>query len=252
MLALSLVVAACSTGTVRTAREKTPLVGASWQWQLTGRLDPTVDATVFDVDGQTTSVAEVADLHRRHRYVICYVSVGTWESFRPDADRFPRQVIGKPLATYPDERWLDIRRIASLSTPLGARLDECRHKGFDGVEPDNVDGYANDSGFPLSADDQLRFNRWIAAEVHRRGMTVALKNDVAQVPQLVDAFDYAVNEECVANSECDELRPFIRAAKPVFNVEYDIATSQFCPQTKRLGFSSMRKHRELDAWRQPC
>ena len=37
------------------------------------------------------------------------------------------------------------------------------------------------TGFPLSGADQLRFNRWVAREVHRRGMAVALKNDPDQV-----------------------------------------------------------------------
>ena len=35
-------------------------------------------------------------------------------------------------------------------------------KGFAGVEADNVDGYTQDSGFDLTGDDQLRFNRMVA------------------------------------------------------------------------------------------
>ena len=34
---------------------------------------------------------------------------------------------------------------------MAARFDECREKGFDAVEADLVDGYARDSGFPLTA-----------------------------------------------------------------------------------------------------
>ncbi len=55
------------------------------------------------------------------------------------------------------------------------RLDLAVTKGCDGVEPDNMDGYANDSGFPLTAEDQLTFNRFIANEAHRRGLAVGLK-----------------------------------------------------------------------------
>ena len=66
------------------------------------------------------------------------------------------------------------RRLAPI---LRKRFDRCSLKGFDAVEPNNVAGYENKTGFPLSEADQLRFNRWVAREVHRRGMSVALKND---------------------------------------------------------------------------
>lgn len=42
---------------------------------------------------------------------------------------------------------------------MQARLDLAVQKGCDGVEPDNVDGYQNNSGFPLTAQDQLAYNR---------------------------------------------------------------------------------------------
>ena len=56
-------------------------------------------------------------------------------------------------------------------------------KGYDGVEPDNVDRYVNASGFDLDADAQLAFNRFIANEAHARGLSVGLKNDLDQVPE---------------------------------------------------------------------
>jgi hypothetical protein len=63
------------------------------------------------------------------------VSVGSFEAFRPDARRFPQAVLGRPLDGWPDERWLDIRRRDLLAPVLLPRLDECRAKGFDAVEP---------------------------------------------------------------------------------------------------------------------
>ena len=44
----------------------------------------------------------------------------------------------------------------------GERLDLAAAKGCDAVDPDNVDGYANPTGFDLTGDDQLAFNRWLA------------------------------------------------------------------------------------------
>lgn len=135
---------------------------------------------------------------------------------------------------------------------MAARFDVCRSKGFDAVEADLVDGYLNDTGFPLTAADQLAYNRMLADLAHQRGLSIGLKNDLEQVPDLVDHFDFAINEQCVQYAECDRLLPFIRAGKAVFHVEYDTPNGRFCPHTTALGFSSMRKNVNLDAPRWPC
>ena len=115
-----------------------------------------------------------------------------------------------------------------------------------------VDGYANATGFPLTAADQLRFNRWLAAEAHRQGLAVGLRPDLEQVPQLVSSFDWATNEQCVAYDECDLLTPFAAARKPVVVIEYDTPLAQVCAVTQPLGFAAMRKRLALGAWRQEC
>ncbi|MFD7229022.1 endo alpha-1,4 polygalactosaminidase [Streptomyces sp. NPDC059881] len=228
-----------------------PKPGLAWQWQLSGRLDPTVDVPVYDIDGFEHPESVVADLHRRGRKVICYISTGAWEDFRPDADAFPRALLGKGNG-WKGERWLDIRRTDVLEPLMAARFDMCREKGFDAVEPDNMDGYANDTGFPLTAADQLRYNRLIARLAHERGLAVGLKNDLDQIPQLVGDFDFAVNEQCAQYAECAALTPFVEAGKAVFHVEYELTTDRFCPQSKRLRLSSMLKRYELGVWRKAC
>lgn len=229
-----------------------PRVGQTWQWQLSGELDLTVDADVYDLDAFTTTAEQVATLHRAGRHVICYVNVGAYEDFRPDHAAFPAEILGRPLDGWPGERWLDIRRWDLLKPLLAERLDRCRQKGFDGVEPDNVDAYANDSGFPLTAGDQLLYNRRVADLAHRVGLAVGLKNDVEQAAALVGVMDFAVNEECAEYRECEALAVFTAAGKPVFHAEYDLPVSAFCAQTGPLGFSSIRKHLNLDAYRVPC
>jgi hypothetical protein len=229
-----------------------PGVETAWQWQLSGALDPTVDAPVYDVDGQLTTAAQVAELHARGRHVVCYVDVGSWEPERPDAARFPPAVVGRPLDGFPDERWLDVRRLDVLLPLLRDRMQDCRAKGFDAVEPDNVDGYANSTGFPLTADDQLRFDREVATLAHGLGMGVALKNDGDQVAALEPAFDFAVVEQCVEFDECDQYSPFVDAGKAVLETEYRGSPLQFCPTTRRLRFSAIRKNLALDAYREPC
>jgi len=226
---------------------------AAWQWQLQGKVDTSVGAGVYEVDGFETPASTVAKLHRQGRKVICYLDIGAWESYRPDQGRFPERVLGDVYFGYPDERWLDIREIGTLAPILRKRFDICARKGFDAVEPDNLAGYENETGFPLSAGDQLRFNRWVAREVHRRGMSVALKNDPEQVRQLVGDFDFAVVEECFAYEECEKYSPFVAAGKAVFVAEYERSPASFCPAAKRLRFSAIKKGYDLFAkpWR-PC
>lgn len=256
VLLLALLAAGCATAPESDAESPPgdrwrPRPGTAWQWQLSGRLDTSVDVPVYDIDGFDHSRATVGALHRDGRKVICYLSTGAWEDFRPDADDFPREVIGRGNG-WEGERWLDIRRTDVLEPLMAERLDMCRDKGFDAVEPDNMDGYRNRTGFPLTAADQLRYNRLIARLAHERGLAVGLKNDLGQIPQLVDDFDFAVNEQCAQYGECAELTPFIEADKAVFHVEYELPTGRFCPDSRRLRLSSLLKKYELDAWRRPC
>ncbi|MFG2130470.1 endo alpha-1,4 polygalactosaminidase [Streptomyces sp. NPDC048751] len=228
-----------------------PEPGVAWQWQLSGRLDTSVDVPVYDIDGFDQSGATVAALHAKGRKVICYLSTGAWEDWRPDAGKFPKAVVGKGNG-WKGERWLDIRRTDVLEPLMAARLDMCREKGFDAVEPDNMDGYDNTTGFPLEAADQLRYNRLVARLAHERGMSVGLKNDLDQIPELVGDFDFAVNEQCAQYDECATMEPFIKAGKAVFHVEYELPTDRFCAESRRLKLSSMLKKYELGAWRQAC
>jgi hypothetical protein len=229
-----------------------PRPGVTWQWQLDGRVDVTVPAAIYDVDGFETSATLVRRLHRLGRKVICYIDAGAYESYRPDSDRFPAVVLGKPDLPWPGERWLDIRRLDLLAPIMIDRLKMCAKKGFDGVELDEIDGYTNDTGFPLTARDQLRYNRFVARETRRLGLAAGLKNDVEQVRELVGDFDFAVNEQCFEYRECRLLLPFIKRHKAVLHVEYRVPAGRFCPVTSRLGFSSMQKHLDLGRWRRPC
>jgi len=156
------------------------------------------------------------------------------------------------------EKWLDIRQIDKLAPILLARLDLCAAKGFDGIEPDNIDGFGADTGFPLTYADQLAFNRWLADEAHARGLSIGLKNDSEQVADLLPLFDWALTEDCFAQEWCEEMTPFIAVGKAVFAAEYtdEWTVAQFlnqvCPQADDLGLSVILKNRDLDAWRQAC
>ncbi|MGW1543605.1 endo alpha-1,4 polygalactosaminidase [Streptomyces sp. NPDC002309] len=251
LVALLFLLAGCASDPAPPRERWQPRPGTDWQWQLRDRVDTSVDAPVYDIDGFDNSADTVAALHDKGRKVICYLSTGAWEDWRPDAGEFPESVLGKGNG-WEGERWLDIRRTDVLQPLMAARLDMCRDKGFDAVEPDNMDGYENASGFPLTAADQLRYNRLIARLAHERGMAVGLKNDLGQIPELVGDFDFAVNEQCAQYGECEALTPFIEAGKAVFHAEYELPTARFCAESRRLGLSSLLKKYELGVWRETC
>jgi hypothetical protein len=226
-----------------------PANGLTWQVQYSGHLDTGVAAQVYDIDGSDSTKAQVTTLHAAGRKVVCYVDAGSFENWRPDAAKFPAAVLGKAMDGWAGERWLDVRGWDALRPILAARFADCRAKGFDAVDPDNMDGYANDSGFPLTAADQLRFNRQVAELAHSLGLAVGLKNDLDQAAALQPDFDFAVNEQCVRYKECGLLAPFTASGKPVFHVEYAAAQ---CPAAASLHFSSIRKRLALDAFRATC
>jgi hypothetical protein len=224
----------------------------NWQMQFTGKIDKSVAAAAYDIDAFETSSALVAKLHALGRHVACYIDAGSWENFRPDADRYPASVKGKTMDGWPDERWLDIRQIDVLAPILDDRIAICAAKGFDAVEFDNVDGYSNKTGFPLTADDQLGFDRWLADSAHGAGLAVGLKNTPSLAAQLEPKFDFSIVEQCVEYSECGSFKPFLDVDKPVLDIEYSVKPATFCPRAARLGIFAMRKHLELDAWRRLC
>lgn len=218
-------------------------------------MDLSIDAELYDIDLFDNDRSVVAALHEQGRRVVCYISVGSWEKWRPDKDRFPAEVLGKDYAGWPGERWLDIRRIDVLAPILRARLDACQAKGFDGVEPDNIDGYLNDTGFPLTYQDQLQFNLWLAEEAHQRGLSIGLKNDPEQVRDLLPFFDWALTEDCFAEGWCEDLEPFVASGKAVFAAEYTDSGSdidEICQQATTMNFNLILKHRRLDAYRRIC
>ena len=117
-----------------------------------------------------------------------------------------------------------------------------------------MDGYDNNSGFDFTADDQLKYNTFIANEAHKRGLAVGLKNDLEQVSLLEPHSDFSVSEECFQNNECKKLIPFIESNKPVFNVEYkdsyvsnsNGARDDMCQKSNELKFQTLVLPLNLD------
>lgn len=224
----------------------------SWQIQYAGNINTDLNVDIYNIDLFDTDPATIADLHARGIFVMCYFSAGSFEDWRPDIIDFPIEVLGKNYEGWPGEKWLDIRKMDLLAPIMSARLDLASQKECDGVDPDNVHGFANDTGFPLTYEDQLQYNIWLAESAHARGLSIGLKNDSEQIPDLLPYFDWQLHEECFEYGECELLLPFIEAGKPVFNIEYTLAPSDFCPQSNEMGLNSIRKNLKLDAFIEAC
>lgn len=229
-----------------------PAVGISWQWQLSDSLDSSYDVDVYDIDLFDTTAGQITSLHAQGSKVLCYFSAGSYEDWRDDADEFPKSVLGKKLDGWAGERWLDVSEYDKFADIMLARLDLAVIKGCDGVEPDNVDSYTNNSGFSLSSKDQLIYNKFLAVETHKRGLAIALKNNLDQIPELLPYFDLAVNEQCFEYDECEMLTPFIHDGKPVLGVEYELSRTKFCLGAEKLQFSWLEMDYDLDGGRLSC
>jgi len=187
--------------------------------------------------------------------VICYISVGSWEDWRPDKDKFPQEVLGKDYDGWPGEKWLDIRQIYKLAPIMLVRLDLCKAKGFDALEPDNMEIYTNNTGFPLTYDDQFKYALWLADEAHKRGLAIGVKNASDQVKDLIDNFDCAITEHAFYYRWAQDMLPLVEAGKHVFAAEYTDLGGDFesyCRKSKELKFSTILKNRDLGAWIKFC
>ena len=232
-----------------------PAPRLTWQWQIgDNEIDTSIEADVYDIDLYVDQ-AIIDELHAKGRKVICYMSVGSFEDWRPDKDNFPVEVLGKDYEGWSGEKWLDIRRIDLLSPIMLARLDICAAKGFDGVEPDNMQIWDNDTGFPLTAEDQLHYALWLAEEAHKRGLAIGQKNAADQVKDLVNVYDFAISEDAFYDNWAMDMLPYVQAGKPVFAAEYTDMPGdfqEFCRQSDELGFSTILKNRGLDRWIETC
>jgi hypothetical protein len=211
---------------------------------------------VFDIDGETNSKATVDALHATGAKVICYVDAGTYENWRSDASKLKAVsgLLGKAVSGWQGENWLDVRRISDLAPVMQARFQDCKAKGFDAIEPDNIDGYTNGTGFPLTAADQLAYNKALAGWAHTIGLSIGLKNDLDQASALVGDFDWALDEECYTYSECSSLTAFTHANKAVWIAEYKSVSSSSCADSATNHFNTAQYALDLGptTGRQPC
>jgi len=221
----------------------------------TPNLNPTPGIGVYEIDLFDAAQPTIDALHAAGGYVICYFSAGSIEDWRPDVAAFPESVIGKKYEGWEGERWIDIRQREALAPIFGDRMNLAVAKRCDAVDPDNVDGFGNETGFEISAVDQRAFNLWLAEAAHQRGLAIGLKNASELVLDLVEAFDFAVIENCATQEGCDTYQPFAARKKAVFQIEYRDETEDWaavCQDAARRGFTAILAGLALDGTAETC
>jgi len=201
-----------------------------------GGKDSVTSATsVVDID-MFDQASMIPSLKAQGKKVICYISAGTWESWRPDASDPNWQYIKLGQMNDWDEAWLDIRNMTALKIVMGNRMDQAFAQGCDGIEPDNTDCYQNrdcwgtmknpsvSTGNSVKAA-QITYNKWLSSYSHSKNMVIGLKNTIGLVNDLVSSFDFVINESCQVYDECAAYAPFSTAKKAIFNVEYQSGSS---------------------------
>ncbi|CAM9913326.1 unnamed protein product [Ectocarpus sp. 12 AP-2014] len=231
-----------------------PGPGVSWQMQLAGEIDLSLDVDMYNIDLFDAATSEIEELRDRDVVVICSFSAGTFEEGRVDSDNFESDWLGGVVEDgFEGERWLNITSEGVL-TVMGARLDLATNKSCHGVEPSNVQVYLEEnSGLNITASDQLTYNTWLAGQAHDRNLSVGLRNDWLQLDDLEPSFDWALSEDCLFQGECGAYEPnFVSAGKAVLDVEYFQFDLAFCDNVTASGLDIIIKDLSLDARRCSC
>jgi hypothetical protein len=231
----------------------------NWDWQIGASADaaiiPPIGSQMIDVDGFNVSAAKVAALHAAGLKVVCYLDVGSYETGRPDSADYPAALRLSEDPDWPGEWFLDTRDVfksgSVLAGILNKRFQMCADKGFDAVEPDNLDNWDANRSI-LTEQDQVDFDGWVADAVHALGISVALKNCPELVTRLdrtgqrlVDKFDFELDEQCQEYSECGSFTEFTKSGKAIFDVEYKSNLTLSCSQFGSLSINALKKDLDL-------
>jgi hypothetical protein len=217
-----------------------PPQNARWAARLDGPVDIGLDVDFFYLDVEQHTAADLAELRAQGRPYLCYLSAGSWESFRDDSDAFPARVIGNPLANFPGESWLDIRD-AAVRELMAERVTLLAERGCAGVPPSSLSAYASDSGFELTLEDELDYARWLAERLHAAGMSAGLMAPAALTGELWPTFDFGLAVDCLEQSGCSAFDVFGQARKPVLHIEFgdEQSAPELCRSAEALGFDPL-------------
>jgi hypothetical protein len=227
----------------------TPL--SAFSYQLQGKAKTFNGVKYYFLDLFDTSASTISDFKTKGLKVICYFSAGSSEDWRPDYKSIPQSAMGKKLDDWPGEKWLDIRQGGVLNV-MKKRLALAKEKGCYGVDPDNVDGYGNNTGFSIQKKDSINYLKSLTDEAHRLGLAIGLKNAPEIVSSLASYMDWSVVEECQVYKECSSYSAFVKNNKAVFRIEYKKFNSSWCSTAKKDKMSLIFANYDLDGNHKSC
>ncbi|KAK4207745.1 glycoside hydrolase [Rhypophila decipiens] len=236
-----------------------------WQIEIQSTIDPMApltptDALVWDLDLYHVSRHPEVVTYLRDNIpgvnIICYFNAGLVQDSDCDWDDWQRPeyigLLGEYYESDPNtgERWVNIRNQTGIDR-IKRRVRLAAQLGCDGVDPDNIDGYNDNTGFDLNSADYINFVTQLADQAHalttNRSFTLLIgqKNAAELVPDLQPVLDFAVLEDCknllgeAERAFCADFQPYIAnttQTKPVFSIEYpttlrDPAAPQQCRTT---------------------
>lgn len=216
----------------RAAPPVAPPPGATFDYQIGAPYPPARGVRVVSRDRSSSPATGL--------YSICYVNafqvqpgeLGWWKGTHPDLllRGAGRLVVDEDW----DEALLDVStpaKRASAAAIVGGWIDGCARRGFQAVEPDNLDSYER-SGGRLTGSDNAAFASLLARRAHAVGLAIGQKN-AAELLALRSSigFDFAVTEECGRYGECGQYASAY--ANRVFDIEY--RPEDFTKTCERVG-----------------
>lgn len=216
-----------------------PPVHGRFDYQIGGAYTPAASVDIVDRDWHDRPAA--------HRYSICYVNAFQTQ---PEENRWwksnhPRLLLrdgAGHLVTdpgWPGEILLDTSTAAhrrALAGIVGGWMSTCARKGFQAVEPDNLDSYSRSRGL-LTRVENLAYVTLLAGRAHAAGLAIAQKNAVELSARAHQAgLDYAIAEECQVYAECSAYRKVY--GRHLIEIEYtDSGRHAFTTACARRGDS---------------
>jgi len=206
-----------------------PPANAQFDYQIGGAYPPARTVRIVDRDRTSRPVSGL--------YNICYVNAFQtqnyqtkwWEAKHPSLLlRYHGKFVHDP--GWPGEILFDTstaRKRSAIAAILDKWIDGCEAKGFQAIEPDNLDSNTR-SHHLLTTADNMDLATKLAERAHADGLAFGQKNDaeLAAKYRKEVGFDFAIAEECQVYNECGYyLRDY---GDEVFEIEYtDDGTKYF-------------------------
>jgi len=228
---------------------------------LIGESSPSVSgekSQIVDID-LVSKAAYIEKYHSAGKKVVCYLSGGTAEDWRPDYSEYKKLkglVHQKYSDRYNNEYWVDYRS-SEIRHLIEKRIQRAKNQNCDGIDVDNVDAYqirgikdkegAKKNGWssPVTKEENIEFLKWLGSTAHKYGLAIGLKNCHDIIDRVSDYFDFAINENCGTAGDCHYYKNFLKSGKPVFAITYNGMTSshieKMCKNTNGLPITMIVK-----------